>query len=198
MDYEGLDKTAKTLALVPPHTTAYFYGTPEVVFTAARNYFDLRGTVGNTPYVGTIFIDIDLKRMEKIFRSVEFTGNEVLYVVDKDNNCFYSDQEEMIGQNIAGTLQDIDGMEDRFVIQTQENAYGLSVIVSLDAETAFGDIRRMQRMMYFFVGVSVLALFAGSFYFSRRLTRLMHEMMEQMSMVETGKFDIELPHPVKG
>lgn len=193
VDYEGLDKASKKLVLVPPHTTAYFYGTPEVVFTAARNYFDLRGTVGNTPYVGTIFIDIDLKRMERIFRSVEFTGNEVLYVVDKDNNCFYSDQEELIGQNITGTLQDVNEQEDRFVIQTQENAYGLSVIVSLDAETAFGDIRRMQRMMYLFVGVSVLALFAGSFYFSRRLTRPMREMMEQMSMVETGKFDIELP-----
>ena len=32
-----------------------------MVFTAARNYFDLRGPVGNTPYVGTIFIDVDLK-----------------------------------------------------------------------------------------------------------------------------------------
>ena len=44
--------------LVPPHTTAYFYGTPEMVLTVARNYFDLRGTVGNTPYVGTIFMKI--------------------------------------------------------------------------------------------------------------------------------------------
>lgn len=48
-------------------------------------------------------------------------------------------------------------------------------------------------MMYVFVAVSVLALFAGSFYFSKRMTKPMHEMMEQMSMVETGNFDIELP-----
>ena len=63
----------------------------------------------------------------------------------------------------------MDLQEDRFVIRTPENAYGLSVAVSLDAKTAFGDIRRMQQMMYLFVAASVLALLFGSFYFSRHL-----------------------------
>ncbi len=191
--YEKLDKTAKNLILAPPHTTAYFYGTPEMVFTAARNYFDLRGTVGNTPYVGTIFIDVDLKKLERIFRSVAFTGNEVFYLVNEKDDCFYSNMEELTGQNVAGQIQDPAGQKDRFIIRTPENAYGLSVIVSMDAKTAFGDIRRMQQMMYIFVAASALALLAGAFYFSRRLTRPMREMMEQMSMVETGYFDIELP-----
>lgn len=191
--YDEIDKTGKNLILVPPHTTAYFYGTPEMVFTVARNYFDLRGTVGNTPYVGTIFMDIDLKKLERIFRSVEFTGNEVFYVINTDSDCFYSNQEELIGQNITELLRTAEGRKERFVIRTSENGYGLSVVVSLDTKTAFGDIRRMQQMMYFFIAASVAALLAGSFYFSRRLTRPMHEMMAQMSMVETGYFDIELP-----
>lgn len=193
VSYEEMDKSGKNLMLIPPHTTAYFYGTPEMVLTVARNYFDLRGEVGNTPYVGTIFIDIDLKKLEGIFRSVEFTGNEVLYVVNDENDCFYSNEAGLTGQNISQIIAAVDERKDRFVIRTPENDYGLSVVVSLDAETAFGDIRRMQQTMYFFVAVSVAALFAGSFYFSRRLTRPMHEMMKQMSMVETGYFDIELP-----
>lgn len=193
VSYEELDKEGKNLILAPPHTTAYFYGTPEMVFTVARNYFDLRGPVGNTPYVGTIFIDVDLKKLEKIFRGVEFTGNEIFYVVNGKGDCFYSNQENLIGENIAGELGVIDIQEEWFVIRTPENAYGLSVIVSLDVKTAFGDIRRMQQMMYVFVAASVLALLIGSFYFSRRLIRPMHEMMEQMSMIETGNFDIELP-----
>lgn len=193
VSYEELDKTGKNLILLPPHTTAYFYGTPESVFTVARNYFDLRGPVGNTPYVGTIFIDIDLKKLERIFRSVDFTGNEVFYVVNGKGDCFYSNLEDVIGKNLAGGLDDMDLQEDRFVIRTPENAYGLSVAVSLDAKTAFGDIRRMQQMMYLFVAASVLALLFGSFYFSRRLTRPMREMMGQMSLIETGNFDIEIP-----
>ena len=191
--YEELDKAGRDLILAPPHTTAYFYGTPELVFTVARNYFDLRGPVGNMPYVGTIFIDVDLKKLERIFGSVDFTGNEVFYVVNENSDCFYSNQEELIGKNVAAELAAMEMKEDRSVIQTPENAYGLSVIVSLDTRTAFGDIRRMQQMMYVVVVISVLALLAGSFYFSRRLIRPMHEMMGQMSMIETGNFDIELP-----
>lgn len=193
VDYAGIDKDGKKLMLVPPHTTAYFYGTPETVLSVARNYFDLRGVVGNTPYVGTIFIDIDLKRMEDIFRSVEFTGNEIFYVVNEAGDCFYSNNEELIGENVAEELQAADAQKNNLLIRTQGNDYGLSVIISLDTETAFGAIRRMQRMMYVFVAVSVLALFVGSFYFSKRLTKPMHEMMDRMSMVETGNFDIELP-----
>lgn len=193
MVYNELDKTGRNLILVPPHTTAYFYGTPEMVFTVARNYFDLRGPVGNTPYVGTIFIDIDLKKLERIFDSVAFTGNEIFYVVNEDNDCYYSNQQDLIGQNAGEELRKAGMCEDRILLRTRANTYGLSVIVSLDAKTAFSDIRRMQQMMYFFVGLSVLALFVGSFYFSKRLTRPMHEMMRQMSMVGTGNFDIELP-----
>lgn len=142
--YEKTDKSGKNLMLVPPHMTSYFYGAPEMVLTVARNYFDLRGPVGNTPYVGTIFIEIDLKKLESIFRSVEFTGNEVLYVVNEENDCFYSNQTELIGQNINELMQTVDEQKERFVIRTPQNDYGLSVVVSLDTETAFGDIRRMQ------------------------------------------------------
>lgn len=192
--YGELDQAGRHLILVPPHTTAYFYGVSEMVFTVARNYFDLRGQVGSMPYVGTIFIDVDLKRIERTFRSVEFTGNETFYVVNDRGDCFYSNTEGLIGKNVTQELQADGVQEDRLVIRTSENDYGLSVIVSLDAKTAFGDIRRMQQMMYFFVAASVLALLGGSFFFSRRLTQPIHEMMEQMSMVETGNFDIVLPN----
>lgn len=191
--YDSFDRAGKSLILIPPHTTSYFYGEPDEVFTVARNYFDLRGPVGNTPYVGTIFIDVDLKRMERIFGSVAFHGNERFYVVNEAGDCFYSNQEERIGTNLTQELKSLEEAEERFMVRTGSNGYGLSVVVSMDSRTAFGAIRTMQKMMYLFVAVSVAALLVGSVYFSRRLTRPMHEMMEQMAQVETGNFDIELP-----
>ena len=191
--YDTLDKTGKQLILIPPHMTSYFYGSPDTVFTIARNYFDLRGPVGNTPYVGTLFIDVDLKRMERILRSVAFTGNETFYVVNEENDCFYSNQEDVIGKNLTEEFQRQEALKERFIIRTAQNEYGLSVVVSMDDRTAFGAIRTMQKMMYLFVAVSVAALLVGSVYFSRKLTRPMREMMAQMAEVESGHFDIELP-----
>ena len=193
VNYDTLDKTGKQLILIPPHKTSYFYGNPDTVFTIARNYFDLRGPVGNTPYVGTLFIDVDLKRMERILHSVAFTGNETFYVVNEENDCFYSNQEDMIGKNLTAEFQRQETLKERFIIRTAQNEYGLSVVVSMDDRTAFGAIRTMQKMMYLFVAVSVAALLVGSVYFSRKLTRPMREMMAQMAEVESGNFDIELP-----
>lgn len=193
VSYGTLDRSNKNLMLIRPHVAAYFYGTPNMVFTVARNYFDLRGGIGDTPYVGTIFIDIDLKKIEQIFRSVEFTGNEIFYVVNGEGDCFYSNDAESVGENLTDKLYRLSVQTGNFTIRTPENDYGLSVVVVMDSETAFQDIRRMQHMMYVFIAASVAALFAGSFFFSRRLTRPIHYMMEQMAMVETGNFDIELP-----
>lgn len=193
VSYSETDREYNKLMLIPTHTTSYFYGTPDMVFTVARNYFDLRGMVGNTPYVGTIYIDVDLKKMEKIFRSVEFTGDEVFYVLNEKGDCFYSNEHEKTGTNLSRHLADLKNEKNRLMIETDSNSYGLKTVVVMNAELAFGAIKSMQRMMYLFIGASVAVLLMGSVFFSRKLTRPIHEMMEKMSLVEKGNFDIQLP-----
>lgn len=193
VSYEGLDRENKNLILIPPHTTAYYYGEPEQVFTIARNYFDLRGTVGHTPYVATIFIDVDLKRIEKIFQSVDFVSNEQIYVVDEDGKCFYSNNEEVIGSNLTQKLQEIQKDKNWFVVSADGKKYGLSVYICMDTGVAFSNIRNMQRLMYGCIFLSILLLFAGSFYFSDRLTKPMQRLVNQMKKVGKGNFDIEIP-----
>ena len=69
------------------------------VFTLARNYFDLTGTVGNYKYVGTLFIDVDLERMEAAFKNLNLNARDQVYVCDRENNCYYSSDESLIGKN---------------------------------------------------------------------------------------------------
>lgn len=193
VEYDTLDKDNKKLMLIPPHTTAYYYGNPEQVFTVARNYFDLRGPVGKTPYVATLFLDVDIKRIDRIFGSVAFNGNEQIYVVDEEGKCFYSNNEEVIGSNLAQNLQNIQNDEDWFVVSADGKKYGLSVYICMDAGVAFSDIRKMQRLMYGCIILSCVLLFAGSFYFSDRLTKPMQRLVNQMKKVGKGNFDIEIP-----
>ena len=46
-------------------------------------------------------------RIEKIFQSIDFASNEQIYVVDKNGKCFYSNDEEVIGSDLAQKLQEI-------------------------------------------------------------------------------------------
>ena len=63
----------------------------------------------------------------------------------------------------------------------------------MDAGVAFSNIRNMQRLMYGCIFLSILLLFAGSFYFSDRLTKPMQRLVNQMKKVGKGNFDIEIP-----
>ena len=193
VEYDSLDRDSKKLVMISPHTTDYYYGTPEQVFTVARNYFDLRGDVGKTPYVATLFIDVDIKRLDRIFASVEFNDNEQIYVVDEEGKCFYSNNEEVIGSNLTQNLQEIQNDQNRFVVSADGKKYGLSVYICMDAGIAFSDIRRMQRLMYVCIILSCLLLFAGSFYFSNRLTKPIKRLVNQMKKVGKGNFDFEIP-----
>lgn len=190
---EGLDKASNQMMLVPTHATGYFSGLSAPVFTVARNYFDLRGEVGNTPYVGTLFIDVNVSRMERVFRTVNFSDKEIFYVVNDDGDCFYSSDGNAMGRNIKEELEGIRDTDRQLVLHSQKNGYGLHVMAVLDTAVAFGGIRSVQRMMYVFLAAACLALLCGSLFFSRKLTRPIRNMMEKMSEVESGNFDIQLP-----
>jgi len=190
--YEGLDRTTNKMMLIPPHETNYFSGIVEPTFTIARNYFDLRGNVGNTPYVGTLFMDIDVSKVNKLLDSVRLSGNEVFYIMDAQNICFYSSQKDMIGKEINFTGETSGEAERELLIKTKPDEHGLSLIVSVDTHRAFRDIRNMQTMMYFLLGASLLALLSSSLFFSKQLTKPIHQMMKQMEQIEHGQFDISL------
>lgn len=193
MDYENLDEKNNKLILIPTHRTEYFNGMSYDVFTVGRNYFDLRGPVGNTPYVGTLYLDVRLNNLEKLFRSVNLSGKETVYVVNEAGDCFYSNERSLLGENIKTVIEQLSDTEEQLVIRTGENEYGLSVIICMDTKEAFANIRRTQQMMYICLFLSAFLILTGSVYFSGKLTGPMHEMMEQMEQVGSGNFDIVLP-----
>ncbi len=189
----GIDKSSNQLILIPKHGTPYFGNLDEQVFTVARNYFDNRGTIGDVAWVGTLLLDVRIKRLEQIFRSVKYSGAEEIYIVKDRGECFFSSLNEKIGMNIRDYLKKAGRQEERLVLSASENKYGLSVVVVMDTGTAFSSLRTQQRLMYLILAVSILALIICSVFFSRKLVDPIRDMMEQMKQVETGNFDIRLP-----
>lgn len=189
-EYEEIDRESNKLILIPKHNMDYFSGFNEQAFTVARNYFDIRSNVGKSVYVGTLFLDVRMKRMEQIFHSVKFSGAEEIYVVNDSGDCFYSNVDEKIGMNIGDAVEEKEG---RLVLTTETNKYGLHIVVVMDTRVAFSNLRTLRNLMYFILGGSMLALVASSVLFSKRLVKPIHAMMEQMGQVENGNFDIQLP-----
>ena len=131
MGLDGLDRNSKNLMLILTHKNDYFRMQDSWVFTLARNYFDLTGTVGNYKYVGTLFIDVDLERMEAAFKNLNLNARDQVYVCDRENNCYYSSDESLIGKNLTSEGVRFEETKEEFVVDTPYNASGLKVMMPL-------------------------------------------------------------------
>lgn len=190
VDFENWNKISKELELTPPHDTSYYGGLSKTVFTVARNYFDLRNVVGQEKYVGTLFMDIDIEKLRLIFKKLHLQGGEEFYLINENGDCFFSTEEDCIGINLNLQEKMPVPSPKQMVIETKENSYGLKVVASINTEDAFAKLYAVRNTMYVVLGVAVCLLTATSVYFSRRMTKPIHNMMEQMSKVESGEFDI--------
>lgn len=193
MGFPSMYKNSKNVMLIPSHRNDYFPMHNDLVFSVARNYFDLTGVVGNYKYVGTLFIDVDVSRLEEAFRNISLNPRDHVYICDRENNCYYSNDRELIGKNLSEQKGLFKDTEEEFLVDTDYNAYGLKVIITMRTETAYQKLRQMQHMMYFFLAACLAALLLGSVWFSKRLTRPIRSMMDRMSEIETGNFKVELP-----
>lgn len=188
-----MDEASKNLILVPTHKNDYFSLQNRDVFTVGRNYFDLTGNVGNYTYVGTLFMDVDVERLASVLDNLSLGSNGRVYICDRLDNCYYSNEPGRTGTSLREIMPTLKENKQEFVIHTDYNSYGLKVIITMEKKLAFGKLRHMQIMMYLFLGICLIALLSGSVLFSRRLTRPIRSMMDQMSQIETGNFRVELP-----
>ncbi len=193
MNYEEWDTASKNLLLIPTHGTDYYNGVRDDVFTVARNYYDLRGEIGREKYIGTLFVDIDVEKLRLIIKKMHMGEAQNIWLVNEEGDCFYSTRPEAAGRNLEREGMMPVSSEETMVIATQENDYGLKVVLAVDRKEAFERISSMRYTMYVFLGVCAGALLLASIYFSGKLTGPIHRMMEQMSQVESGNFDIQLP-----
>ncbi len=193
MKFGQLDKTSKQMMLIPTHAMDYYNHGTNQVFTVARNYFDLTKEVGSSAYIGTIYLDVDMERMAGLFQDVRLHEGDRVYVVNEQGDCFYSNDSEVIGTTLPAENGQFEETRQKFVIETPYGKHGLKVMMVMGTAAAYDKIQQMQKMMYLILAASIVALLLGSVLFSRRLTKPIRSMMDQMSQIETGNFKVELP-----
>ena len=96
-----------------------------------------------------------------MFRNLNLNAKDQVYVCDRDNNCYYSSDKSVIGRNLDEEGIRFEETKEEFVVDTDYNASGLRVIITMKTATAYEKIRRMQKMMYVFIGASLAALLCG-------------------------------------
>lgn len=194
MELSQVQKSSKNMILLPTHFNDYYYGENKHVITIARNYFDLSNMkISNEPLLGTLYIDVNLDCLEKIYKDYYSNQANKVYVFDEDYICYYSDNQMIIGENIRDVLE-VDKNDSRHILlQNTQSDYRLTSLIKLDSDQIFAGLSRLQKIIYIIMALSVITLTASSIFFSKRLSRPLRIMMNKMSDIETGNFNVQLP-----
>lgn len=189
VSYDTLDRTSRNLILIPPHDNTYS-SNGGTVFTVARNYFDLRGSVGHEKYVGTLFIDIDVSRMRAIFHTTDMADG-ACYILDAENQCFGSTDGNLLGFDLEAVQDEYENSDLFFT--SADNQYGLSAMVRIPKASAYAALHSFLLLSFWMVLIVIGVLLVSTFVLSKSLTKPLSDMSEQMKRVEKGDFDISLP-----
>lgn len=197
MRLESWDRDSRQLIIIPTHGfdyVRYSNKRTEMVFTVARNYYNLTGQVGRESYVGTLFVDYDVRQIANIVEDIDLYNRGTLYICNDAGDCFYSTDADMVGKSL-----DLTGMQEHapenggLLLSNDVPKYGLSVYFTTGEPLVDGRMLGIQRIMYIVVGLAVVTLSLGSVVFSSRLTKPIRTIMKQMGQIETGQFKGELP-----
>lgn len=192
---DTLDRDSRKMLIFPTHPFDYAAisdGT-DLVITVGRNYYDLTRAIGQERYVGTLLIDLSLREFDEVFEHLAFSPGSTIYLLDAGGSCCFSTDKSQIGQRLSAPEQPAPPAGDGLLLTQKVEGYGLTLWLCLNNIPIEGQIRSIRQLIYLCILFSLVALGAGSVFFSRRLTRPIRRIMNEMAKVETGQFKEQIP-----
>lgn len=179
--YHTLSRTTRDAMVLPAHKNTYYRGESRQVFTVARNYYNLVKLRSDNEYdyIGTLFVDIDVNRLESIYKQIDTLGKNNFYIIDSQDKCLFSTEP-----------YELDGYVE---VESGYNGYGYQVKLKLEDDQIFSHIASLKHTTYLILVLSFMILVWGAVFFSKRLTEPIHNMMDKMAQIETGNFQVRLP-----
>lgn len=190
---DKIDTKNKLLTVYQPHKNTYFRSAHDTVLTFSRNYYDVSGAAGQSKYLGTLFLDINIQAIDRIFADMDAYEDGLIYILDSKGICMYSNDQEIIGTFIDNPdEEEINSVLLNHRVNNQWNIY-----LKLSYNNIFTELLNLQKLIFIITIGSLLLLLTLSVFFTRQLVKPIRRMMEYMALVETGKFDIRIPVDTK-
>ena len=177
-DWNVHDKTDRRMQIHPFRTQS----TGHRIFTVSRNYFDIRGNVQDLGYVGTLYLNIDARRIESIVRSVKGGRNDGI-LLTHDGICWYSDNPADIGKPFA-----ID--DDKRLFYSADSRYGVVSNIVVDPDDSYRAVETLYTLAFGLLFLSVILFSIGIMSVSKRFSKQMEGLFRGMDRVEKGDFDV--------
>ncbi len=173
VDWKNHDMNDRNMSIYPINRIG-----SDDVFTVSRNYFDIRGSLADLNYVGTLYLNIDVRRIRDI---VTVSGDDI-YLIENGVSWYSSDRDA-----IGKALPDWDGS---MLFYSKDSRYGISVNIIVDPDESYGAIDALYTLAFTLLLASIILFSLGILFISKRFSKQMTSLFEGMDRVEHGDFDV--------
>ncbi|QNK59722.1 sensor histidine kinase [Paenibacillus sp. PAMC21692] len=186
-----LEERPNYLSIYPTHGEYYYNAPNQKVITFARNLIDISGTLTPDPkVVGSLLIDVDAGVLDSLLQETNLSGDDELYVLDSDNQVYYSSKEAADGESISV----LDRSEDSGYLTFSDEVPYLNgqVFMRVSKNGLFEQLTSTQSTVYIAIIVCSIVLLAMGTWFSKRLAAPIRNVLLHMNKVEMGNLDTHI------
>jgi two-component system sensor histidine kinase YesM len=183
MNKKQIPLKANQLRVIPTHQDNYFQKSNNQVFTIGRNYIDLSYHLGVDRIIGTLYIDINIKCIDDIFKQLDIYHSGSIAIFDSGNNLIYG--------NLIYYNHLINGSGSLEITQHCDNI-PWRIVLTADIERAMHNVVSIIRWISIIVVLVLTALLLVSVFYSKLFSNPIRNLLEGMKKVEAGDFTIHV------
>ncbi|MGO4538486.1 cache domain-containing sensor histidine kinase [Paenibacillus sp. 2TAB19] len=185
----SFDEKKNKIAIFPMHKESYYKNSDVNVITVGRNLIDVSGTLTSEPKVlGTLYFDVDIAVFDQFFKELSIGKDDELYVLDSENNVFFSNMD------IMGKKDELlRASNDDTLVLTETIPYLKGQVTALFVKKdLYEQLVTTRLAVYIAIFVSAVVLIVMGAWFSRRLAAPISSLIKQMIKVESGNLDAQV------
>jgi two-component system sensor histidine kinase YesM len=171
------------MIVYPSHEDKYFFMSNNKVFTMARNYLDLSMPLGREDNIGTLFININVRAIDELFRQLDIYQNGEIIVKDSGNNLIYANHVYYDG-NFRGPY---------FEISRTCKMAPWTIMIRMNHQKVQGNIFVFIRVFCVFIALILASLLVISYFYSKSFSSFISKIRRKEAELGSLKSIIK-PH----
>ncbi|MBW7455247.1 sensor histidine kinase [Paenibacillus sepulcri] len=183
----------KGLSFFSTHPEQYYFGSKRQVVTFARNLIDKSTTLEGHPHVlGTLYFDVDLNVFVNLLADINLNDEDIIRIETSSGTVVYENHGQDIGRPADPRAEEGDPAMT-IAYDQPISSIGLMLKGRFSKQEMNNRLSQFQDALVFALGGCIVLLVALAIVFSRRFTKPILNVIRQMTKMESGNLNIQVP-----
>jgi two-component system sensor histidine kinase YesM len=195
---ELVAKSEKGIQYISTHECDYYPKTElpyDKIVSAVLPVYD------NTQNIGYIICDINLRKLNRIFDSLNLSHDGVIFMVDQQGKIIFHPNEENLEKQIPreiadhilteskGTLENKHGSKTDLIIFSKSEVTNWVLVAQIPYKEIYSAIHEMEFILFLIIGISIVCIIVFSLIIAGQIRKPLNLLIKNIERVEQHNFE---------